>query len=220
MIDVNFPLRKAYTAALSAIGLPVYYQGLPPNLNPDEYIVFRGIESTEGSTKNSIDTITNITVEIHTFASQVNSGRAVETIANDVYKYIYALPQFILPMDGIQMVKAEFANDRTQDYGWLNGRMYIDRFITFRHKLFIGGTSSMIVNGIGRYTYTATGGETSFTVSDAVGKSAIGMFKDGVFFIPVSGTPIGKQINFNSDSGMVSFDIECEPNEPLYFLYE
>jgi len=220
MKDVNKPLRKAYFAALSVTGLPVYENALPNNLNPEEYIIFRGFDTTEASTKNSADTDTNVTVEIHTYKDIHNNSTVSENIADDVYRYIYALPQFVLPMDGMQMVQAQLVNDRTQDYGFVNGRMYIDRFITFKHNIFVGGTSNMVFNGIGRYTYIATGGETQFTVSAAIGKTAIGMFKDGVFFLPVTGTPTGKQMKFDASTGIVSFEIECEPNEELYFLYE
>jgi len=220
MKDVNKPLRKAYFAALSVTGLQVYENALPNNLNPEEYIIFRGFDTTEASTKNSADTDTNVTVEIHTYKDVHNNSTESENIADDVYRYIYALPQFVLPMDGMQMVSTSLVTDRVQDYGWQNGRMYIDRFITFKHNIFIGGTGGMIYKGIGRYEYTATGGETSFTVTDAIGKSPIVLFKDGVSFLPTTGAITGKQFNFDDATGEVSFAIECEPNELLYLLYE
>lgn len=220
MRDVNYTLRKAYKNALDATGIPAYYMSAPDSALNDEYIIFRGLESTEESTKNSVDTGTSVTVEIHSFVDKSNSGRGVEQIADDIFRYVYALPQFILDLENMQMVQTKMQSDRTNNYGWLGSRMYIDRVITFKHNIFIGGTRGMIYNGIGRYTYTATGGETSFTVSAAVGMDAVAMFKDGILYTQTTGTPTGKKYTFNSSTGVVSFEIECEPGEILFFLYE
>jgi hypothetical protein len=226
MNDINYPLRKAYFAALTATGLPVYYQGLPNNQNPEEYIVFRSINSNEASTKNSADTETQITVEIHTYQEYANQGRLVETIADEIYQYVYAISQFVLPMDGVQMVSTELVSDQTNNYGYLGNRMYIDRFITFKHNIFIGGTGNgttpiIIVNGISRFTYIATGGETSFVVGDAVGQNPICLFKDGIQYTLVSpGPPTDKRFIFDSPTGTVSFEQPCEVGEILFFLYD
>lgn len=225
MIDINWPLRKAYFAALNVTGYPVFYQGLPANINPEEYIVFRSIMSNEASTKNSADTQTTIVVEIHTYQEFANQGRLVETIADLVYQYVYAISQFVLPMDGVQMVSTELVSDETQNYGYLGNRMYIDRFITFRHNIFVGGTGNgttpiIVVNGVSRFTYVATGGETSFVVGDAVGQSPICLFKDGIQYTLFAGVPVDKKFTFDASTGTVSFEQPCEVGEILFFLYD
>ena len=51
MRDINEPLRVAYaTQLLQVPSVPVYYQALPNNLNPDNYIVFRSINNNDAST--------------------------------------------------------------------------------------------------------------------------------------------------------------------------
>ena len=225
MIDINWPLRKAYFAALSVTNYPVFYQGLPSNINPEEYIVFRSINSNEASTKNSADTDTTIVVEIHTYQEFANQGRLVETISDLVYQYVYAISQFVLPMDGVQMVSTELVSDQTNNYGYLGNRMYIDRFITFKHNIFVGGTGNgttpiIVVNGVSRFTYVATGGETSFVVGDAVGQNPICLFKDGIQYTLFAGVPVDKRFAFDSATGTVSFEQPCEVGEILFFLYD
>lgn len=137
MIDINYALRKAYYSALSGItDVPVYYQGVPNNVSPNNYIVYRSIQSTDASTKNSSDTYTNITVEIHTYTDGINSGLSADEIAGEVYSRIYAFPQDVLAMDGAQMVHTQLANDVTQDFVLQNNRQYISRYITFRHYIY------------------------------------------------------------------------------------
>jgi len=88
MRDVNEPIRVAYASALTALGLPVYYQYLPNNLNPDNYLVFRSINNNDVSTKSSSDVSLNITVEIHTKGNVGNQGLTADTIADQVYQLI------------------------------------------------------------------------------------------------------------------------------------
>ncbi len=137
MKDINYALRKAYFDALSGItDVPVYYQCLPNNAAPESYIVYRSIQSTDASTKNSSDTFTNITVEIHTYTDIVNSGLSADEIADEVYSRIYAFTQDVLELDGVQMVNTKATNDVTQNFIMQSNRQYISRYITFRHYIF------------------------------------------------------------------------------------
>ena len=137
MIDLNYSIRVAYYSALSGItGVPVYYQSVPNDVSPQNYIVFRSITNNEASTKNSSDTNTTVTVEIHTFQDVNNPGLNNDTIARDVYNRIYANGQFNLTIDGGQIVHTMLSSDDTQDFVMNGGRAYISRFITFKHKIF------------------------------------------------------------------------------------
>lgn len=223
MIDVNYPLRKAYYNALQATGLPVYYQSLPNNVSPDDYIVFRSINSGDASTKNSSDTSTTITVEIHTSQDVINRGKRADDIANEIYGYVYAISQFVLPMDGMQMVNTTVQSDIAQNFVLNNQKTYIARFITFRHNIFNGGTMSGLVATISNYSYTATGSEgDTVTIASLSGKKILMVSKDGITQagIITTGTPTGKQVLYNSGTGSFTFTTSFEPNENLFIVYQ
>ncbi len=223
MKDINYPLRKAYFRALQATGLPVYYQSLPNNINPDNYIVFRSISSGDDSTKSSAQTDTTITVEIHTLRDVINPGLDADLIATDVFNYIYAISQFVLPMDGVLMMSTKLEQDNTQNVQLNNQLAYINRFITFRHRIFVasssgGGTVIVPVGEIDNYTYVADGGEVSITLP-LTNKKILLFTKDGITFTPVSTTPVGKQVQYNVD-GTFTWVIPAEPGEEIYIVYQ
>jgi len=220
MKDINYPLRKAYFAALQATGLPVYYQQLPNNINPENYIVFRSINSNDASTKNSSDTLTTITVEIHTLKDIMNPGLDADNIAGQVYTYIYAISQFVLAMDAMQMVSTEMSNDTVQNFQLNNQQAYISRFITFRHNIFVSGSSggSTPISGAGsidNYTYTTTGEGTEI-VTPLANKKVLLVAKDGVVF--TVGTE-AKGYQYNTD-GTFIFTIPYEPEEKIFIVYQ
>lgn len=137
MIDINNSLRNAYMSALTGIdGVPVFYQGVPQTVSPNNYIVFRSINSNDASTFNSCDVNLSITVEIHTWSDGLNSGLSADLVAREVFNRLYANPQFVLPLDGAQMVSTRLINDVTQDFTNQQNRTYISRFLTFRHNIF------------------------------------------------------------------------------------
>lgn len=222
MKDINYPLRKAYFAALQATGLPVYYQSLPNNINPENYIVFRGLSSTDYSTKSSALTTSNITVEIHTLKDIINPGLNSDDIANDVFALIYNISQFVLPMDMRLMLSTTFTLDRTQDVQLNHQQSYISRFITFQHHIFIAtsnGGGTIINNGgaISNYTFTASGGETSIATPFTNVKVLL-FTKDGVAFTQTNVAPTGKKFTYTA--GVFAWEIPCEPGEIIYIVYQ
>lgn len=136
MIDLNYSLRVAYYTALQAAGVPVYYQTLPPNLNPDNYILFRSINNSDASTKGTADTSTTITVEIHTKTDQVNRGLSADTIANDVLDAIYPNKTDNLAITGGQILSTELVTDVVQDFQLNANEAYISRYLTFKHIIY------------------------------------------------------------------------------------
>ena len=137
MIDINYSLRIAYQTALTGIvGVPVFYQSVPPMVSPENYIVFRSITNNDASTINSSDTTTSITVEIHTWNDNMNSGLSADMVAREVFNRIYPNRQFNLTIDGAQIVQTQLSNDVTQNFTNNQNRSYISRFITFRHNIF------------------------------------------------------------------------------------
>ena len=137
MIDINYSLRIAYYTALNGIaGVPVFYNMVPPNVSPTDYIVYRSITNSDASTMNSSDTDTQITVEIQTFEDGLNPGLSADMIAREVFNRILPNPGATLTLDGAQMVSTRLLNDITQPPVAQGNRMYVSRFLTFGHKIF------------------------------------------------------------------------------------
>lgn len=138
MIDINYSVRIAYTAALAGIaGVPVFYNAVPPNISPDNYIVFRSITNTDASTMNSSDIDMQVTVEIQTFENGLNPGLNADMIAREVFNRILPNPSAVLTLDGAQMVTTRMLNDVGQPPITLGNRSYVSRVITFGHKIFL-----------------------------------------------------------------------------------
>lgn len=138
MIDINYSLRIAYKTALTGIsGVSVFYNVLPPNINPENYIVFRSITNTDASTMNSSDINCQVTVEIQTFENNLNSGLNADIIARDVFTRLLPNPSAVLTLDGAQMVTTRLLNDITQPPVSQGNRAYVSRILTFGHKIFL-----------------------------------------------------------------------------------
>lgn len=142
MKDINKELRKSYYTALTGIiidgnAIPVFYMKLPTSRTDQNYIVYRSINNNDGSTKNSSDTFTNVTVECHSYTDGVNNnGNAADDMANEVLQRLYPTPQSTLTMNGGIISNTEVASDVTQDFTDEANRAYISRYITFRHAIF------------------------------------------------------------------------------------
>ena len=75
-----------------------------------------------------------------------------------------------------------------------------------------------------RLEYTATGGEYSFTDALLIGKTAIAIFRDGLeqSKLLLTGTPINKEVLFNSVTGSLTFDAgnPLSTGEEIAVLYQ
>lgn len=136
MIDLNYSLRVAYKTALSALSVPVYYQAVPNNTYPDNYIVFRSINNNDDSSKTCSQTVTNITVEIHTKQDVMNQGISADTLARDVFNVIYPNRTDHLLINGGQIMNTQCVQDNVQDFQMESGEMFISRFLTFEHIIY------------------------------------------------------------------------------------
>lgn len=138
MIDINYSLRIAYQTALSGIaGVPVFYNMVPPMVSPNNYIMFRTITNTDAGTINTSDVDTQITVEIQTYESGLNSGLTADMVAREVFNRIYPNQRSSLVIDGAQVVKTRLLNDITQAPVTQANRTYVSRFITFGHNIYM-----------------------------------------------------------------------------------
>ena len=138
MIDINYSLQIAYQTALTGIDdVPVFFNGLPPNISPDSYIVHKNFTHTDASTMNSVDLNSQVTIEIQTFEDGINSGQKVAMITREVFNRVYPYPGFVLTVDGAQMVSTRLLNDITNQAINVGNRAYISRFLTFGHKIYL-----------------------------------------------------------------------------------
>lgn len=142
MKDINKELRKAYFTVLTGITVngaqvPVYYMKLPTGLDISDYIVYRSITNNDVSTKNSSDTDTGVTVEIHSYTNGIdNNGNANDEMADQVLQRLYPTPQSTLTMTGGIISNTIVSSDVTQDFTDNANRSYISRFISFSHRVY------------------------------------------------------------------------------------
>jgi hypothetical protein len=73
-----------------------------------------------------------------------------------------------------------------------------------------------------RLEYTGIGGEYSFTDTILIGKTILAAHKDGIgnSKLILTGTPLNKEVKFDSATGLVEWGIPFEPNEEAYILYQ
>lgn len=145
MKDVNYPCMKSYLLALTGISynstnVPVFFGTVPDNIAPENYIVFGSISNVDASSKTCSETFTSMRVTIHTFDMKYNTGKAAAAIAGEVFTRIYDTPNATIDLspDNMQCISTELTQDVTQDYGQVNSRVYLDRILIFRHKIFHG----------------------------------------------------------------------------------
>lgn len=144
MKDVNWPIRKIYNTRLTGITynsttVRAFYQSAPDDITDSYYIVFGSVDNNDVSSKSNADTNTSMQVTIHTFESKYNSGRAADDIAGSIFTALYPDPQATQPdmsADGLQIVTTRLTGDRTLPYNIQGSREYIDRVLTFTHRIF------------------------------------------------------------------------------------
>lgn len=143
MKSVNYPLRKIYHAALTGITynsvtVRNFYQKAPDDITDNYYIVFSGVSNNDLSSKQKANTGTSIQVTIHTHEMKYNDGRAANEIAQSVFDVIYPTPDTIhdLSGDGLQLVNTKLTGDFEQPYNIQGAREYLDRILTFTHRIY------------------------------------------------------------------------------------
>lgn len=143
MRSVNYPLRKAYVAALAGItyngeNVEVFYQQAPDTVTDKNYIILNAISGNDVSTMHSSDTQNPISVGIYTQADKYNPGKAADDIADIVFQRIYPNKQFNLDLsaDNFQITSTRLARDNTNNWTMEGQKSYIDRTLIFSHTIF------------------------------------------------------------------------------------
>ena len=99
---------------------------------------------------------------------------------------------------------------------WNNSRYSInsitqtdDRFVELRCSKLQGNLAGGVLKPFTMayvYNFTATGGELGFTNPSLIGKTLLGVFKDGIAYkIITTGTPAPKEVKYTSTTGAFEF---------------
>jgi len=84
----------------------------------------------------------------------------------------------------------------------------------------INSETPVDTGNIKEYEYIGIGGESTITDATLIGQNVFLVFKDGIqFILKTSGTPIGKEVVYNSTLGTVEFGIPFETDEKDTIIY-
>ncbi len=138
MKNVNDNLSEKYFQLLKAAltPIPVFRDGYVPNdLVEDAYVMVSPISTTDDSTMNSADTTTSMQVGIYTRSFTDSNSTVINDVADIVYATIMPgqLPVFVLT--GFQLLSTELGGDNTPAPFDTGSQLFINRFITFNHKI-------------------------------------------------------------------------------------
>lgn len=136
MRDINLPLRKAYTTALTGLSVEAYYQQAPDNISVSAYIIFDNVSGTDSSSLTDSEMTASMRVTVHTFSEKYNSGVQADQVMDEVIRAVYGSVGFNLPIDaGFDILVTKIGNTQTIPYNLNNTRNYIDRITVFNHKI-------------------------------------------------------------------------------------
>lgn len=137
MKNVNDPLTTEYWQLLSyALPVPVFRDGyVPSDLVEDAYVMVSAINNTDDGTMTCDFTLTSIQVGIYTRSAQNNNAIQINSIADAVYSTIRPSPVNQINISGFQILTTELGNDTSPPPFDTGSELYINRFITFNHKI-------------------------------------------------------------------------------------
>lgn len=143
MRDVSGPIRKKYFELLNGVLLinsnlvPVYDDYIPNTVATPWYVIIEVTSDVEIPTKTSVISDTSVQLSIFTKDTTANSGRAVDSIAGQVYDIIYPTQNSKISLEPeFQVVFMNRSNDTRLRALQTNNAIFINRFITFSHKIY------------------------------------------------------------------------------------
>ena len=147
MVDINYPLRKAYIAKLASLEyestpVKVFYQMVPDSIataSETLYVVIDSINSNNISTTNSQDLSATVTITVHSYGNKYSNGRAVDNITGQILGLVCTSPAetFDLSSDNLQAVSNTLESDNINSFTTQGNRMYIDRVVRISHNIFL-----------------------------------------------------------------------------------
>jgi hypothetical protein len=138
MVNVNDILTIKYFQLLKAAmpSTQIFREYVPNDLGGDAYVLISAINNNGSGTLQSDDTTTSVQVAIYTKSTTDNSGDTMQDIATAVYNTIKPSVINQLTLAGVQVLTTELSNDVSQSPLDTGSMMFINRFITFTHKIF------------------------------------------------------------------------------------
>lgn len=149
MRDVRLALRKKYNEALQGLQvwnpttgtfqeISFYYQQ-HPNVYEESYILMTIPANVGNNTKSSFDPEPSVRLTIETTGTLANNGIMASNIVDKILETIYPTPQSKMDLSDfdMEMVSMALVDDVENDYVNNNQMFYIQRVLTFRHKIFI-----------------------------------------------------------------------------------
>ena len=138
MKNVNDILTQEYFTLLktAVTPVPVFRDGyVPKDLVEDAYVMVSAINNTDNSSMQSHDTITSVQVGIYTRSNTDNNATVINDLADKVYTTIMPAPINALFVNGFQVLTTELGNDTSPAPLDTGSQLFINRFITFNHKI-------------------------------------------------------------------------------------
>jgi len=139
MQSANYELRKAYTAMFNQhiLSAPSFYMFAPQTFM-ENYIVFSIPNQRDVGTLNQTNMQTvQVQIKICTCSNKTNSGNIVDTIANQIYQLFYYSRTNIIELQfPFQVTSTLLVSDIISNYQVDGNLVFIDRIITFEHKIY------------------------------------------------------------------------------------
>ena len=100
------------------------------------------------------------------------------------------------------------------------GNLYWEYVLAIKLDESINSDAPMDLNTIRVYNYTGLGGETSFIYGGFIGRHVFNAFKDGIqYVIRTGGTPVGKEVLYNDNTGEMTWGLPFEDGEVATILF-
>lgn len=138
MRDINSDLLQAYYQVINGLGINVYEGQEPDDVTDNIYAVLSNVSTSDASTKSSSDIKCTIQCAVYSWEFKYNNSKNLNTKVNQIIEAIKPTPNSCLDLSefGLQMLNLSVST-QTQNYGDLDGRVYITRIITFKQDIFI-----------------------------------------------------------------------------------
>ncbi|MNK65782.1 hypothetical protein D3C87_850840 [compost metagenome] len=135
MRDIQLPMRIAYIAKLTALGLTVYEMDAVPQNAPTPYVIIGEFLSSEISDKTHFGHKASQLLDIVTKSpkNKVEGSKEVDLLANQIFGVINSKAPFIIN-DDLQSVNIKIIQDKKLNAIVETDRVY-RRLIRFEHTI-------------------------------------------------------------------------------------
>jgi hypothetical protein len=138
MKNINDIMTTKYFQLLKAAmpSIQIFRDYVPTDLGGDVYVLISAINNTDKGTFQTDDTNTTIQVGIYSRTTTDNNADDMQAIATSVYNAIKPGQPNTISVRGAQVLTTELVNDVSPAPLDTGSMLFINRFITFQHKIF------------------------------------------------------------------------------------